>query len=80
MQEFHLVDNACALLERASGVKLHRDPSAGKVKFLALGRWRGTLAHEDIPQYIKLSDHLDFLGVELRATYTQTRMINGDQL
>ena len=34
MQEFHLVDQACSLLERASGVKLHRDPSAGKVKFL----------------------------------------------
>ena len=29
MEEFYLVDNACALLERASGVKLHRDPSAG---------------------------------------------------
>ena len=40
MHEFFLVDQACALLERASGVKLHRDPSAGKVKFLALGRWR----------------------------------------
>ena len=35
MQEFLLVDEACSLLERASGVKLHRDPAAGKVKFLA---------------------------------------------
>ena len=70
MQEFYLVDNACALLERASGVKLHRDPSADKIKFLPLGRWRGVLAQEDIPlQYIKLSDHLDFLGIELRATF-----------
>jgi hypothetical protein len=49
MQKIQLVDNACALLERASGVKLHRDPSAGNVKFLALGRWRGTLSQEDIP-------------------------------
>ena len=80
MQEFLLVDRACALLERASGVKLHRDPSAGKVKFLALGRWRGTLSQEDIPQFIRLSDHLDFLGVELRATFTQTRKVNGEQL
>ena len=64
MQEFNLVDQACALLERASGVKLHRDPAAGKVKFLALGRWRGVLTQEDIPQrYIELSDHLDFVGV-----------------
>ena len=59
MQEFFLVDEACALLERASGVKLHMDPAAGKVKFLALGRWRGTLTQEDIPyNYIQLSEHL----------------------
>ena len=81
MQEFFLVDEACAMLERASGVKLHRDPAAGKVKFLALGRWRGTLTQEDLPhQYIQLSDHLDFVGVELRATFVQTRKVNGDQL
>ena len=81
MQEFHLVDKACALLERASGVKLHRDPSAGKVKFLPLGRWKGSLTQEDLPhQYVQLSDHLDFVGVELRATFQQTRKVNGDQL
>ena len=81
MQEFFLVDNACCLLERASGVKLHRDPAAGKVKFLALGRWRGVLTQEDLPhQYIQLSDHLDFVGVELRATFLQTRKVNGDQI
>ena len=62
-------------------VKLHRDPSVGKVKFLPLGRWRGTLCQEDLPhQYVQLSDHLDFVGVELRATYQQTRKVNGDQL
>ena len=81
MQEFLLVDEACSLLERASGVKLHRDPAAGKVKFLALGRWRGSLTQEDIPhQYIQLSDHLDFVGVELRSTFIQTRKVNGEQL
>ena len=81
MQEFFLVDEACALLEKASGVKLHRDPAAGKVKFLALGRWRGTLTQEDIPhQYIQLSEHLDFVGLELRATFLQTRKSNGEQL
>ena len=70
MQEFLMVDQACSMLERASGVKLHRDPTAGKVKFLALGRWRGTLTQEDLPhQYVLLSDHLDFVGVELRATF-----------
>ena len=81
MQEFFLVDNACALLERAFGVKLHRDPAARKVKFLAMGRWRSTLTQEDLPhRYIQLSDHLDFVGIELRATFTQTRKANGDQL
>ena len=43
MNEFMIVDQECSILERASGVKLHRDPSAGKVKFLPLGRWKGTL-------------------------------------
>ena len=81
MQEFMLVDHACCLIERASGVKLHRDPSAGKVKFLPLGRWKGTLTQEDLPfQYIRLSEHLDFVGVELRSTFTQTRKSNGEQL
>ena len=81
MQEFFLVDQACSMIERASGVKLHRDPAAGKVKFLPLGRWKGTVTQEDLPfQYIKLSDHLDFVGVELKATYSQTRKANGDLL
>ena len=75
------MDNACSLLEKASGVKLHRDPSTEKVKFLPLGRWCGTLTQEDLPhQYIKLSDHLDFVGVELRASFIQTRKVNGEQL
>ena len=81
MEEFYLVDRACTLLERASGVKLHRDPASGKVKFLALGRWQGTLTQEDLPhQYIRLSDHLDFIGVELRSSFAQTRKVNGEIL
>ena len=51
------------------------------MKFLPLGRWKGTLTQENLPfQYIKLSEHLDFVGVELRSTFTQTRKSNGDQL
>ena len=42
MQEFILIDQGSALFEAASGCKLHRDPTSGKVKFLPLGRWRGT--------------------------------------
>ena len=81
MQEFILVDSASALFERSSGCRLHRNPTSGKCKFLPLGRWRGTLAQEDIPlPYMVLSDHLDMVGVELKATITQTRKVNGDIL
>ena len=81
MHEFSLVDKAMNLFEESSGCKLHRDPSTQKCKFLPLGRWRGTLQQNDIPcPYMSLSDHLDMLGVELRATWTQTRKANCDIL
>ena len=79
MEEFSLIDRAMALYESASGCKLHRDPATKKCKFLPLARWRGTLEQADIPcQYMSISDHLDMVGVELRATWTQTRKANGD--
>ena len=65
------VNMACSLLERAAGVKLHRDPATEKVKFLPLGRWHGTLKQEDLPKecsYISISDHLNFVGIELCVT------------
>ena len=81
MSEFSLVDNGSLLFEKASGCILHRDPTSGKVKFLPLGRWRGSLTQEDLPvNYIALSDHLDMVGVQLKATHTQTRKSNGDLL
>ena len=43
MNEFSVVDRGSALFEAASGCVLHRDPASGKVKFLPLGRWKGTL-------------------------------------
>ena len=81
MQEFLLVDKAMSLFEMSSGCKMHRDPTSGKCKFLALGRWRGTLNQEDLPcNFFSLSDHLDMLGVTLKATYIATRKVNGDEL
>ena len=81
MQEFTLVDRASSLFESSSGCRLHRDPKSGKCKFLPLGRWRGSLTQEDIPcPYMVLSDHLDMVGVELKATHTQTRKVTGDAL
>ena len=81
MQEFSLVDQGSAIFEAASGCILHRDPTSGKVKFLALGRWMGTLSREDLPvSYIVLSEHLDMVGVKLRASYKSTRKTNCDEL
>ena len=81
LSEFSLVDHGSSLFEKASGCILHRDPSSGKVKFLPLGGWRGHLHQNSIPvNYITISDHLDMIGVELRATYSQTRKFNGDKL
>ena len=60
---------------------MHRDPTAGKCKLIAMGRWRGTLTHEDLPcKFFSLSDHLDMLGVTTKATYMGTRKVNGDEL
>ena len=81
MEEFSLVNTASALFEAASGCQLHRDPSSQKCKFLPLGRWRKSLQQEDLPpacQYLILSDHLDMVGVQLHATWTQTRKANCD--
>ena len=77
MNDFYVVISGCTLLERASGVRLHRSLHRDKVKFLPLGRWRGTLEQEDIPYpFIKLTDSLDFIGVTLMATFTKTRQAN----
>ena len=74
MSEFSLVDKACRLFENASGC-------SKMCKMLALGRWKGTLEQEDIPlPYLKLTDHLDYLGVRLFANYSATRRENGEIL
>ena len=79
MEEFLLVDQAMLLFENASGCRLHRDPASQKCKFLPLARWRGTLEQADIPcPYMSIRDHLDMIGVELRATWTQTRKAKCD--
>ena len=68
-------------LRKHQGVCLHRNPASQTFKFLPIGCWRRTLQQEDLPpacQYMVLSDHLDMVGVQLRATWTQTRKSNGD--
>ena len=79
MEEFKLVDTAMLLFEQSSGCMLHRDPATQKCKFLPLRRLRGTLEQADIPcPYMAIRDHLVMLGVELRATWNQTRKANCD--
>ena len=81
MAEFSLVDKGCRLFENASGCKLHRNPASNKCKFLPLGRWKGNLEQENIPlQYLKITDHLDFLGCKLYSNYGNTRRENGEIL
>ena len=81
MSEFTLVDEGSSIFERASGCILHRNPASGKVKLLPLGRWKGVLQQEDLPvKYISISDHLDMVGVQLTATFSLTRKLNGDKI
>ena len=81
MSEFLLIDRACTLFEKSSGCRMHRNPATEKCKVMVLGRWKGTLNQEDIPlPYLKLTDHLDYLGCKLYANYTTTRHENGQQM
>ena len=81
MAEFALVDRAAALFEQSSGNVLHRDPGKGKCNVLLLGRWRGTVTQEDIMlPHFQITNSLAFVGVQLQATWVQTRKENNDQL
>ena len=61
-----------------SGNLLHRVSTNGKCKVLALEKWRNTLQQEDIGQpHFRLSDRL---GVDLLASWQQTRKANNDEL
>ena len=81
MAEFSVIDEACHLFELSSGNHLHRNPVKGKCKVLALGRWRNTLQQEDIRQpHFRLSDTLSMVGVDLLASWQQTRKVNNDEI
>ena len=79
LEEFNIADKGAALFESAAGTKLHRDPNSNKCKFLPLGKWRNKLQQEDIPTpYMKITDTLDMVGVQLCSTWGETRAKNGD--
>ena len=68
-------------IESSSGNLLQRDSVRGKCKVLALGRWRNTLQQDDIRQpHFRLSDRLSMVGVELLASWQQTRKVSNDEL
>ena len=81
IEEFSVADIGAGLFESAAGTRLHRDPASNKCKFLALGKWRKELTQEMIPTtYMRLSDTLDMVGVQLCATWSCTRRKNGDNM
>ena len=64
MNEFNIVEKGSALFEAASDWQNKVSPP-GKVEQY--------LQQEDLPvQYIAISEHLDMVGVQLKATSTQT--------
>jgi hypothetical protein len=81
MEEIKMVIDACSMLERASGVKLHRGIDSGKVRLLPLGRWQTTLTQADMPHpFIRLSNSLDFLGVVLKGKTKLTMRENNKNM
>ena len=81
LTEFAIVDEGARLFELSSGCALHRDPNVGKCKVLPLGKWRMSLKQVDIElPYMKICDTLSMVGVDLCATWMQTRKINNDEL
>jgi len=77
-EEFAIVDQETILFEKASGSLLHRDKTSQKVKFLPLGKWRGVLKQEDLPDHVALAESLDMLGLELFANFRKTAKVSGD--
>ena len=81
IEEFVITDLAATLFENSAGTKLHRDPKSDKCKFLPLGKWRNKLKQEDIPsKYMRVTDTLDMVGVQLCSSWAQSHRKNGNIL
>ena len=78
MEEFYIINKGADLFERSSGCCLHRNPKSDKCKILLLGSWI-SLKQDEIPlPFLKISQFLDMLGVEIHGDYTEYRRKNGD--
>ena len=81
LNEFLIADKGASLFEHAAGTRLHRDPQSNKCKFLPLGRWRHELTQDMIPTpYMRITDTLDMIGVQLCALWSVTRRKNGEMV
>ena len=70
MDKVKIIVELCTKLEKASGVKLHRDPQSGKCKILPLGKWHDKLKQNTVPfDFIKLMDTLEVMGLKLCSKY-----------
>ena len=79
MDKVKIIVEQCTKLEKASGVKLHRNPQSGKCKLLPMGKWISKLNQNMVMyDFIKLTDMLDVMGVKLSAKYQLTRAKNSD--
>jgi hypothetical protein len=76
-EEFELVDKTSLLFESSSGCKLHRNPDSNKCKILMMGKWKEWNQDQVPLPYLKLTDHLDYLGCKLFSSYNITKRENG---
>ena len=78
IDEFLVADKGAELFEKSAGTLLHRDPTTNKCKFLPLGKWRKKLRQCDIPtDYMRITDTLEMVGVELCCSWAKSRQKNG---
>ena len=57
-EEFFMLDKALSVFEKASGSRLHRDPTTKKCEILPLGKWsRWTQADSPLP-FMSIVDQL----------------------
>ena len=80
-EEFFIVDKCLRLFEFSSGCMFHRNPTTQKCKITLYGSWKRKYNQENIPlSFLKISDHLDILGIKLFETWRKTQRENGSKL
>ena len=74
-----IADHGANLFEKTAGTLLHRDSNTEECKFLRLGKWKREPHQELIPtSYMRLTDTLDMVGVQLCSSWASTRRKNSE--